>query len=63
MLAGRRRIFIHYVDRERHANANLERLRMLGREAGLLEESLALVRDRNNRPVYTVVRYVDPASP
>jgi len=39
-----------------------KRLRMLGREAGLLEESLALVQDRNNRPVYTVVRYVDPAS-
>ncbi len=63
MLAGRRRIFIYYVDRERHATANLERLRTLGREAGLLEESLALVRDRNNRPVYTVARYVDPVSP
>jgi len=62
MLAGPRRIFIYYVDRERHANANLERLHMLGREAGLLEESLTLVQDRNNRPVYTVVRYVDPVS-
>ena len=56
------RMFIYYVDRSRHPNANLERLRNLAAAASLLEEPLTLVRDHNNRPVYAVVRYVDPAS-
>jgi hypothetical protein len=62
MLAQPRRLFIFYTDRSRHANANLERLRTLGSEAGLIEKCVTLVRDRNNRPVYSVVRYVDSAT-
>jgi hypothetical protein len=61
MLAGPRSIFIYYVDRSRHANSNLERLRLLGREAGLREETLTLVQDRNRRPIYAVARFAEPA--
>jgi hypothetical protein len=59
MLVDPGHLFIFYTDRSRHANTNLERLRMLGSEAGLIEECVTLVPDRNSRPVYTVVRYVD----
>ena len=40
----------------------LDSIRALASEAGLLEEPLTQVKDRNNRPVYSVVRYVDVPS-
>ena len=52
-----RRIFIYYVDRTRHAPANLAALRSWAEEAALKEELLTEVRDRNGRPVYRVVRF------
>ena len=61
VLQGPGRIFIYYVDRSRHANQNLERLRALASSARLLEEPLASVADRNNRPIYRVVHFVEPA--
>jgi hypothetical protein len=61
VLQGPGRLFIYYVDRSRHANQNLERLRALASSARLLEEPLASVADRNNRPIYRVVRFVEPA--
>lgn len=63
MLAPPGRLFVFYTDRSRHANANLERLRTLGSEAGLREECVTQIRDRNLRSIYTVVRYADSETP
>lgn len=59
MLVQPGRVFIFYTDRSCHANANLDRLRKLGNEAGLREETVTRVPDRNRRPIYAVVRYLD----
>ena len=60
LLVRPRRMFIYYVDRSQHHNEHVDRLRALAAEAGLLEEPLTKVKDRNDRPVYSVVRYVNP---
>ena len=59
LLVRPRRMFIYYTDRSQHSGEHLNRLRALAAEAGLLEEPLTKVNDRNNHPVYSVVRYVD----